>query len=133
MLSPLNSPHSAFCSPAMQIVPHLLLLVLMVPIAEFKLNLVNTNMRANELLTSKCNLQLANKGLANIEGRQILCHILKNYMKRRQEKVSEKGIQVVIMKPDMFKLFPEKAKNRALNYKRKNIKSIYYNYQGRVM
>ena len=125
-------PHSALCSPAMQIVPHLLLLLVgIVEIAEFslvntnkkadfnmvntnkkaELNFVNTNKKATESLTSKCNLKLVKLGLTRTEARQILCQILWNM------KVLQKGARVVIKKPSFFKLFPENAENRKPNNK----------------
>ena len=120
MLPPPTSPHSLLCSLAMQTLPHILLLLLLLPqIRGFETINVKTNRKAGEWPSSKSTLVAANPGVHNPEVKQILKQLLRGLLQHRFMNQSGKALTVTVSKIDFWKLFSEKIKHNK-NTKQQN-------------
>ena len=108
MLAPPTSPHSPPCSLAMKTLPHILLLLLLLPqIRGFKTIYGKTNRRAGEWPSSKSTLVAANPGVHNPEVKQILKQLLRGLLQHRFMNQSGKALTVTVNKEHFWKLFSE--------------------------
>ena len=120
MLPPPTSPHSPPRSLAMQTLPHILLLLLLLPqIRGFETINVKTNRKAGEWPSSKSTLVAANPGVHNPEVKQILKQLLRGLLQHRFMNQSGKALTVTVSKIDFWKLFSEKIKHNK-NTKQQN-------------
>ena len=126
MLPPPASPQSLPCSLAMQTLPHILLLLLLLPqIRGFKTIDGKTNRRAGEWPSPKSTLVAANLGVHNPEVKQILKQLLRGLLQHRFTNQSGKALTVTVSKEDFWKLFSKKNKQRE-NTKHQNGASKHY-------
>ena len=126
MLPPPTSPHSPPCSQAMQTLPHLLLLLLLLPqIRGFKTIDVKTNMKAGKWPSPKSFLVAANQGARNPEVKQILKQLLQSLLQHRFTDQSGKALTVTVNKEDFWQLFSKMNKQRE-NTKLQNWESKHY-------
>ena len=108
MLPPPTSPHSPPRLLAMQTLPHILLLLLLLPqIRGLKTINVKTNRKAGEWASSKSTLVAANPGGHNPEVKQILKQLLRGLLQHRFMNQSGKALTVTVNKEHFWKLFSE--------------------------
>ena len=107
MLAPTTSPHSPPRSLAMKTLPHILLLLLLLPqIRGFKTINVKTNRKAaGEWPSPKITLVAVNPGVHNPEVKQILKQMLRGLLQHRFTNQSGKALTVTVSKEDFWKLF----------------------------
>ena len=105
MLPPPSSPHSPPCSQAMQTLPHLLLLLLLLPqIQGFRAINIKSNRKAGEWLSSE-NILAAKQSKTDQEVKQILKQLFRSLLTHRVTKQSKKASTVMISMEDFRKLF----------------------------
>ena len=106
MLPPPTFPHSPPCSLAMKTLPHLLLLLLLLPeIRGSRTIQFKTTGKAGDWPSS------ANQVEANPEVQQILNQLLRTILQHRSKNQSGKGLTFRVNQ-DFWKLFSEKDKQR---------------------
>ena len=119
MLPPPTSPHSPPCSQAMQTLPHLLLLLLLLPqIRGFKTIDVKTNRKAGDWPSP-------NQGGRNPEVKQILKQLLQSLLQHRFTDQSGKALTVTVNKEDFWQLLSKIDKQKE-NTKLHNWEAKHY-------
>ena len=105
MLPPPTSPHFPPCSLAMKSLPHLLLLLILLPQIEgFSAINIKSNRKAGEWLSSK-NILAAKQGKTDQEIKQILKQLFRSLLKYRVTKQPKKAFTVMVSMEDFRKLF----------------------------
>ena len=118
MLPPPTFPHSPPCSLAMKTLPHLLLLLLLLPqIRGSRTSQVKTTGKAGEWPSSKNTLVAANQGEANPDVKKILKQILRSIRQHGFKNKSGLGLTSRV-KGGFWKLFSEKDKQRKQSQKK---------------
>ena len=113
MLAPPTYPHSPLSSLAMKTLPHLLLLLILLPqINAFRAIKGKTNRKQGKWLLSNNKLVAGNEGVDNPELKQILKQILRRHLKHCFTKQSRNGLTMTLCREDFRKLISKKHKQR---------------------